>query len=471
MVLQSSGAISFSQIRTEMNNGATGAMSISSYRANNNSTNAYGVSGVPTSGALSMSVYRGKTATPVTSGLIAKYTGESWTGSQWTDETGTGNNVTSTGGTIANSSTVNSKKYLTGGTTSWLTWPAAVLPTTYTLFHITRYNGTNKGRIFEGVANINWISGFHLGRTGCVYHGDATGWITPLTDYYTNTWIMITDQNNPGLARTNFFDRTTNNAAGSTANLTINRGMYSYTSGTETSDWACACVLVYNRALSAAEILQVENYLMGIYGLPLLNAYNYYSVMTKTPGSNYTMVQGMSDPSVQLQLTSVSVGGTQTGIYMSNASLQNYTSVVIHFDVYITTDSVADGLCFYMGGTNYSITEVIPSNGYAVSLQVWTGDGLTRGIHLINNSGTRVVTPASTLALCNGTWTTVQITYTKGTTNTWLVSYGGTNYVTYSDPNNTSWLGVAGSYYGFGARTGGSTGSFYIRRFSVTFQN
>ena len=99
MVLQSSGAIAFSQIRTEMNNGASGAMAFSTYRANG-TLNSRGVTGIPVSGAISMSQFRGKTAIPNGGSLLAKYSGESWNGSSWVDETGGTYNASLTFGTV-----------------------------------------------------------------------------------------------------------------------------------------------------------------------------------------------------------------------------------------------------------------------------------------------------------------------------------------------------------------------------------
>lgn len=195
---------------------------------------------------------------PVTSGMVGLYTGESWTGTQWTDLSASGNHVTTFSGTVT-TSTLNGLTTLTGTTATTMTWPIAILPTTYTLFHVTRYNGTNFSRIFNGSisstgVNPNWLSGFWGGFSGVAHHG---GWLTQSsTSVHGTNWVLSSDQNL--LYRSNGVNRTTLTPTGQTfARLNINTGNF----GGEQSQWACACVIVYNRTLTLDEIIQVETYL------------------------------------------------------------------------------------------------------------------------------------------------------------------------------------------------------------------
>ena len=474
MVLQSSGAIAFSQIRTEMNNGASGSMAFSTYRANG-TLNSRGVTGIPVSGAISMSQFRGKTAIPNGGSLLAKYSGESWNGSSWVDETGGTYNASLTFGTVgtATSSYMNGKTYITGTGVSGqaantnctaITFPSAILPTTYTMFHIMRYNGTNRCRIIDGVGPGNFFSGFWNTLSGTAYHNN---WITQSsTDLHKNTWVLSTDQNN--LYRSNQYNRTSGTPTGTSQQISIGAGYFQITSGTtyERSDWAAACILVWGSTLSAAQILQVESYLMGIYNIPNVSPYTWYNTMTKV-NSNFTMVQSGSDPDVQLQMNSINTGSSYTSMYKSGQSLQNYTSVVIDFNVYISTSSQADGLIFTLGSTSAPNYPYNPYGGFGVVLQVYNY-GYTRGILLINSSNSYVATSANNI--CTSSWVPVKIIYTKGTTNTWQVYYNGSSAVTYSDPNNTTWLSSAGNYWGFGCSTGGANGDFYINDVNVSIQ-
>jgi hypothetical protein len=182
---------------------------------------------------------------PVTSGLVGWYKGENWNGTSWPDSSGSGNNVTIKVGTIKTQG-----RFIYGGTGDNLTFPTAILPTTYTLFHIAKYNGVTRGRIFNGSSNI-WFSGFWIGLTGVAFHG---GLLTQFSTsaYPTGEVLLSTDQK--GLYRGNGVNLKTTTVAGVNTRLTIN-------TGTETSDWAVSEVIVYNRELSLAEIESVEAYL------------------------------------------------------------------------------------------------------------------------------------------------------------------------------------------------------------------
>jgi hypothetical protein len=72
-------------------------------------------------------------------------TGESWTGTQWSDLSPAGNHLTSVTGTISTATyPATSKLYLYGTTSATLSWPSAILPSTYTLFYVAKYNGATK---------------------------------------------------------------------------------------------------------------------------------------------------------------------------------------------------------------------------------------------------------------------------------------------------------------------------------------
>jgi hypothetical protein len=173
---------------------------------------------------------------------------------------GSGNHATTSTGTISTTS-LNSLTALAGGTTAGIRFPSTILPSTYTFFHVTKYNGANKGRIFDGFGATNWLSGFHGNKSGVAYHFTG-GWVTAETDLHGSAWVLSTDQRN--LYRSQRVNRTvTNYTNGVAAQLSI--GMGNWTG--ENSDWACACVVVYNRELTTNEILQVEAFLARRYNL------------------------------------------------------------------------------------------------------------------------------------------------------------------------------------------------------------
>ena len=164
-----------------------------------------------------------------------------------------------------NAASLGGRAYLSGANTSVLIWPLSILPPTYTLFHIAKYNnaGVNgaRKRIFTGnSAGSDWLSGFWEGITGVAYH---EGWLTPGTDCCGYNWVLSTDQN--GLYRANGVQKSNSAAFLGYSQLGINSAGGSY--GPELSDWAVAAAVVFNRALSAIEITTMENWLSQLYGL------------------------------------------------------------------------------------------------------------------------------------------------------------------------------------------------------------
>jgi hypothetical protein len=201
------------------------------------------------------------TGSPIvtTSGLIGYYTADNFTGTQWTDISGNNNHATMIRGTpvkVNTESAINNQSKLTFTTNDGIRFPTAILPSNYTMFHVARHTGTTNNRIFDGVIQ-NWLSGFWMGRTGCAYHNN---WITPQTYIHETNWVLSTDQNS--LYRSNKINRTTASpGTPSYDNISIN---YGYWTG-ERSTCEVACVLVYNRTLSATEYHLIENELSRIY--------------------------------------------------------------------------------------------------------------------------------------------------------------------------------------------------------------
>lgn len=183
------------------------------------------------------------------SGIIARYTPDSFNTStgEWEDTIGS-NNATTSRGTVATKNTaLGGYKVLYGGTGDGLLFPTSILPSTYTLFHVTRYSGGTEKRILIGNGG-NWLSGHWDGNAGVAFHN---GWLTSQTDYNGTDWSIYTDQNS--LFRDAGTVRGTSGGNASTR-LGINSGDY-----TEYSDWECAEIIVFNRLLSTSEIETVED--------------------------------------------------------------------------------------------------------------------------------------------------------------------------------------------------------------------
>lgn len=201
------------------------------------------------------------------SALVGAFRPENWTGAQWSDASASANHAALVRGTVAAAADAT---YLFGDTTAGVRFPSALLPAAYTLFHVSRYNGANKRRILDGVS-VNWLSGFHNGRAGVAYHGNgrsggAPSFVGPEADYHGTSWVLSTDQNN--LYRSNSANRTKADYSGGEAGqISINYGLG--VGWNELSDWAVACAYMFNRTLSLAECLMIEDQLAARYCLPV----------------------------------------------------------------------------------------------------------------------------------------------------------------------------------------------------------
>jgi len=207
----------------------------------------------------------GCAALPVQTNLFACYQADDYVSAtkSWPDSSGNNRHVTSdlftsTAPTLA-TTTVNTNgvtlsfKTLTGSTSQGLKFPVGVLPETYTLFHIARYNG-NEGRIFDGVTS-NWLSGFWSSNAGVAFHN---GWLTPVNDIHTTNWVLSSDQRD--LYRSNGQQRSSSIGGNVADRISINFGV------AEKSSWEVAEVIVFDRALTLTEIYNIEVFLKNKYG-------------------------------------------------------------------------------------------------------------------------------------------------------------------------------------------------------------
>jgi alpha-tubulin suppressor-like RCC1 family protein len=193
----------------------------------------------------------------------------------------------------------------------------------------------------------------------------------------------------------------------------------------------------------------------------IMNTNNWYSLFNKV-NSTYTITQTGSNPDVELQLNSSTTSMSLTAIWY-DMRIQDNSNFTISFDIKL--NGSADATSFNIGSTSTSTSTGFYGDGPntpALSLifQIYG----TPGIYLTLN-GNRVLTSSTNIV--DNSWKSIQIIYTKGNTNTWVVNLNGSNLFTYSDASNAAWLLASGSYFGFGSRCGGLSHSAYVRKIIV----
>jgi hypothetical protein len=177
----------------------------------------------------------------------------SFIGGVWRDKSGRGNDSSRAEGVSV------SNNALSGGRNSGVEitrgWPSGE----YTFFHVTRYNGGSRGRIWNGKSS-NWLSGHWYGHAGMAHHDR---WLEPNQEVPPDNWLLTVDQRS--FAR---FNATNDRRAEGTnpGGVGINQfgGQYS----DERSDWACAEIIVFEGNLADGDIRAVESYLINKYGMP-----------------------------------------------------------------------------------------------------------------------------------------------------------------------------------------------------------
>jgi hypothetical protein len=189
--------------------------------------------------------------------------------------------------------------------------------------------------------------------------------------------------------------------------------------------------------------------------------YNWYSLMTQYNASGYVGQTSFLDPDVQWRL-GASQGGTYNSIYISSR-LQDYTSFVMYFEVYIDSSSLADGLAFYFGSTNFGgVNESGGANAYTLSFRLFSD----KGISLYN--GSSLIGTYSTTGHIASAWQPVYVYYNNSNTNTLTVTWNGTQIFQYSNSFHTGiWMGYSGTYWGFMFRDGGLGGSAWVRHVHI----
>ena len=194
-------------------------------------------------------------------GLVARFEGKN-AGTTWSSSVGSARGITIGGGVNRNSASgYGAEKQVTdlsGDTNAKMDF-GQILPATWTLCTLARYTGNTRRRIFQ--ASGNFIHGHWHDRRGIAHYD---GWVTPSDPSRGNKhdWLVMCGTNGAQRVYADGVQIATGSRNGGSGNkkLGINYGDGSCCNG-ETSDWAVAEIMVWNRALSDDEMLSVTKYL------------------------------------------------------------------------------------------------------------------------------------------------------------------------------------------------------------------
>jgi hypothetical protein len=194
---------------------------------------------------------------PPVSGYVGWYKGDGWTPSGWTNAASPGtNNITTVSGAISTGfDCCSGQPFVRGDATTSMTLPFAWSTSSpYTFFHVARYDGPNRGRIFTANVNVkNWLSGYCDARVGVAYH---EGWLTQIVQNAFDPQMWLVSSDRPTNYRGNGINKTIYSVAACAPDVIM------INCSVQQSCWAVAEMIVYNSTLSDADVQAVEDYLM-----------------------------------------------------------------------------------------------------------------------------------------------------------------------------------------------------------------
>ena len=179
---------------------------------------------------------------------------------------GTLNKVTNA---VNNNGASQSFLYVNGSTATTINFKNTQINNGYTLFHVTKYNGSIQQRIING-GGINWLSGFHRDVRGGAFYGQWVGDMTPVANSGTLDWVISVSyaDNDNVYYRCNGKIKTSAMSSGPYVNylppLYINDGYI-----IENTQFAVADVIIYNTRLNDTQINNIQSSLSTLYGIQL----------------------------------------------------------------------------------------------------------------------------------------------------------------------------------------------------------
>ena len=211
------------------------------------------------------------------------YFAEDWSGTTLLDKSGNGRHATTSGITkivgSGNGATGNIT-YLTGTTTSTITWPSGSIPSTFTIVSLTRYNNSiNQVRVLQGTG-INWLHGHLNGYKGATYYGNgfkSNGSTTNATN-----WVCTIGKNDSrvtGYANNILVDGVASGIeTGGSGNSTLTINNSTFGGNSSRSDFAFSFVMIWDQHLTDAEMVLLNNMIDqyktdGIYIPNVINSY------------------------------------------------------------------------------------------------------------------------------------------------------------------------------------------------------
>ena len=146
--------------------------------------------------------------------------------------------------------------FITGTPTSTITFGTGTIPPTFTILSYTRYNGGTRARILTSKTTGNWLHGHWGGNRGSTHYND--NFKSSGTNTSPDNWVCVIGKNSGSTPGNILIDGVASGTAtGGAGNYTlgINNGQFTG----EYSDFAFNCVMIWDSALTDAEMVLLNN--------------------------------------------------------------------------------------------------------------------------------------------------------------------------------------------------------------------
>jgi hypothetical protein len=229
--------------------------------------------------------------------------------------------------TVGNSNgATNSFQVIRGNTgSSWDFKNPMFTNSNWTLATIARYTGGSRGRIFDSFG-YNFLAGFWNGSSGVAHHD---GWVTDQTNRFGDNWVISLDY------AYNYRGNGVSYGTAGGQNYMPQMGI----NLRENSDYEFAEVIFFDRQLSEAEILKVEEYFAQTYGVTLGRA----STGSYAPNASVTVSNVLGGTPVTINVATVNPSNGPVAVRGSNADFSATVLRAIPTAVRSVTTNPLDG--------------------------------------------------------------------------------------------------------------------------------
>ena len=174
-----------------------------------------------------------------------------------------GNNITNGITNIIGNGAVSGISYMSGNTTSKITWPIGSIPSQFTICSISRYSGSQKKQILQSkYYTNNWFHGHNNGNDGLANYDLSKSDMT--YNGIVGDWLVMCGKNDE-IFDNNGLDNIINSVLANSVPVGISFGgsggepYQLCINNTEASDWNLSYVMIWDTVLDDTDMLSVSN--------------------------------------------------------------------------------------------------------------------------------------------------------------------------------------------------------------------